>query len=326
MKLHLLALSALVLVGVATAGATHLPIFRDDREAEYTRHLVNQYHCVQVRDTNGAIAEDTAMIELFPNRAVPYLFRGMAHDAETRHSLAVADFTASLDRLPLDRDIQRETRGCTSTNACMLKISESLYYNRGVQYEAMGKHQVALDDLNQALATSPGMPEAHQVRAEAELALKKSRDCIAACDWAIAHGEPPVDKTYFIRGQANAGAGDFATAAKDLQSATVLRTDVDWLFRYQGRYQYKAGGIIDAISSLEKAVRDGDDSAKAQYYLGICYVMIGREAEAAESYRAGRLRQEPADLKEARQDIDDALRTHPGHALLLKARNWLAAD
>ena len=105
----------------------------------------------------NAIDNCTKAIQLKPDNAFAYLWRGQAYYALNNYQTAIDDFTKVIE----------------------LKPDAEVYYRRGAAYAALNNYQAAINDCTKAIELQPDFADAYFVRglAYAELGLPTT-----ACD------------------------------------------------------------------------------------------------------------------------------------------------
>lgn len=201
----------------------------------------------------------------------------------------------------------------------------TLRYDRALDDERTSQYALAGADVEKALQFAPDMKDAHFIRAQANLGLKRYRTAADDFHWLIKHQEDHLDYACLLSAQAHEGCGNHQRAIADTRKAIAARPEVHFLWDDLGWYQFKTGQVADAFTTDRKALSFADQKdANAAFNPGLCYAVIGDEAQAHAAYELGlqMLADEQA-LTGAREDIADELKTHPGNITLLKARQWV---
>ena len=291
------------------------------RFARYDTHRAKHFRAVEHGDTAAAIDEATAMISMLPDWFEGYMLRGEAYSRSGKHLRAITDLTASLDRLPGDRNQLKKLDRWTEA-----RTIATLHYDRAIEYERTSQYARSLADVENALQFDPDMKDAHFVRGQVYLGLKQYQKAADDFDWSIQHHDDHLDYAYLLSAQSQAGCNHYQRAVEDMHKAIEARPDVHDLWINLGWYQYKAGQVADAITSDQTALSFPDQKeATPAFNLGLCYAMTGNEARAHAAYEQGL--QMPASLSQvlpgAREDVADELKAHPGNPTLLKAQQWI---
>jgi tetratricopeptide (TPR) repeat protein len=98
------------------------------------------------------------------------------------------------------------------------------YYNRGLTYHKLEKHDQAIADYGKAIELDPGYSEAHYNRGHAFFELDEYGLAIADFDKAISL-DPDDAEAYVNRGSAYAKLGERDQAIADYEKALTLTTD-----------------------------------------------------------------------------------------------------
>ena len=293
------------------------------RYARYDTHRAKQFRAVERGDTAAAIDEATAMISMLPDWFEGYMLRGEAYSRSGKHLRAITDLTASLDRLPGDRNQLKKLDRWTEA-----RTVATLHYDRAIDYERTSQYARSLADVENALQFAPDMKDAHLIRAQANLGLKRYRKAADDFDWSIQHRDDHLDYAYYLSAQAQEGCGNHQRAISDTRKAIAARPEVHFLWGDLGWYLFKAGQFQDAIAMDRKALAFADQKeATPAFNLGLCYASIGDEAQARAAYERGL--QMPFNQQVttgAREEVTNELMTHPENATLLKAQQWLSAN
>ena len=194
-----IAAAALLLAGggayyfIASASASSAPQ-RAEKQYQLGMELIKPGTYPQ------AIAHFGNAIAVQPEYAEAYLQRGIVHQivGESEAALADLDHALALDpalaqaqsaRGKILRD-QGNIQGAIEAMTASIKIKPTMdaYYQRGLTYEALGQHQKAIDDYDQAIDLMSNAPYVYRSRAlakhnlgdlkgeEADRALANERD------------------------------------------------------------------------------------------------------------------------------------------------------
>jgi tetratricopeptide (TPR) repeat protein len=174
--------STALVVGVAlAAGGAYLYIASAPQRAE----AVFQEGMKLMGPGNYARAIDRfdAAVGTWPQHAEAYLQRGNAHKSQGDLDAALADFDQAIEVNPrlaaahtgrgsilLERgDMKRAMEAFT--RAIAIESSTDAYYQRGQAYDALGEHQKAVNDYDQAIAEQREAPYVYRARAMAKRSL-----------------------------------------------------------------------------------------------------------------------------------------------------------
>ena len=129
-------------------------------------------------DFQGAGAQFTKAIDIFPEYADAYLGRGKARQAAGQNQAALADFDKAIAIDPtlelaytlrgtLERsqgDVQKAL--ADFTRSIHLHPTADGYYQRGLTYQSLEQAQRAVENYNLAIAYDPGAPHIYRARAK----------------------------------------------------------------------------------------------------------------------------------------------------------------
>ena len=123
------------------------------------------------------------------------------------------------------------------------------YTTRGRLLHRERREPEALAACETALKLVPNYPDAHRLRLDVLLALKRYDDVIRSCDALLARENPSV-ALYELRGLARAGRQDYAGAIEDDTKALALSPDSvpllarrGWLYLVDGRATIGGPGL-----------------------------------------------------------------------------------
>jgi len=131
-------------------------------------------------DFQGAAAQFTKAIAIFPEYADAYLGRGKARQAAGQSKAALADFEKAIAINPLSElaytlhGTIEQSQGNTQqaladfTRSIHLRPTADAYYQRGLMYQALGESKRAMIDYDSAVTYNPGAPYIYLARAIAE--------------------------------------------------------------------------------------------------------------------------------------------------------------
>jgi len=97
------------------------------------------------------------------------------------------------------------------------------YINRGMANYHLEKYNVALIDVNKAIAISPDYSQAYEKRGEIKIALKNYKEAIEDFDKSLTIG-PRRSSTYHNRAAAKCFLNDFEGALTDLATAIEIKS------------------------------------------------------------------------------------------------------
>ena len=153
---------------------------------------------IMIGQINRAIEAFNKTIELNPNDADSYNYRGVAYFFRKHYAHAIADFDKAIQINP-DYDEAYNNRGVAYrgqgkydhaiadyTEAIRIKLDYAMAYNnRGVAYRELGKYDRAKEDYNEAIRIKPDYAEAYYNRGNAYLDKGKYNRAITDYNEAI---------------------------------------------------------------------------------------------------------------------------------------------
>ncbi len=149
----------------------------------------------------------------------------------------------------------------------------------------------ALDACETALKLVPNYPDAHRLRLDVLLALKRYDDVIRSCD-ALLSRENPSAALYELRGMARAGRQDYAGAIEDDTKALGLSPNSVPLRIGRGSLYLVTDAPRLAGRDFEEAIRLDPSSTEAFLGRGSARVLQGQHrlavADVEEALRLGK--------------------------------------
>jgi tetratricopeptide (TPR) repeat protein len=149
-------------------------------------HYREGMHLLGPGDLEGAAAQFSKAIAIFPAYADAYLGRGKARQAAGHSQAALADFERAIAIDPTS-DLAYISRGTIAraggdsqkaladfTRSIHLHPTSDAYYQRGMTYQALHQVKRALDDYDLAITYDPGAPYIYLARAIARRDLGDS--------------------------------------------------------------------------------------------------------------------------------------------------------
>jgi len=148
-----------------------------DRASSHYRQAM---HLLGPGDFQGAAAQFTRAIAIFPEYADAYLGRGKAWQAAGQSEAALADFEKAmaidptLDTAYIARGTIEASRGnpqkalADFTRAIHLHPTADGYYQRGLTYQKLDQPRLALADYDAAITSDPSAPYIYLARAAAK--------------------------------------------------------------------------------------------------------------------------------------------------------------
>lgn len=199
-----------------------------------------------------AINYFTKAIEIDPNNAEFYYYRGLAYRRQFKFKKSIADYTQAISINPNDIDF---------------------YIKRGFVYKKMRtkfKASKAIADFTQAISMNPNDAKIYCHRGDAHIIHGKP-DIIAAQnaaidDYTLAIQQDPNNQTYYVKCE---------DVYKEQYKYYVKRGDI-----YKEQEQYHA-----AIIDYNLAIKINPNKKDAYIYRGLAYEKLGELNKAIESYK-----------------------------------------
>jgi tetratricopeptide (TPR) repeat protein len=158
-------------------------------------------------NTDKAIDDWTAAIQLSPKNAPAYYNRAIVNSRRRQYNLAIRDSTTAIQLNP--------------------KYANA-YHNRGAYYYDTGDFDKAIADLSEAIRLDPNSVSTFDGRAQAYEGIGKFDDAIADYDRVIRFS-PKNAEDYAARGKAYFKKGNYKEALSDLQKSVQLFPNSDSL-------------------------------------------------------------------------------------------------
>ncbi len=159
-----------------------------------------------------------------------------------------------------------------------------------------GNLTAALAACEAAIARMPGREEAHRLRLDLLLKLKRHDDVIRSCDPIIVRGKASA-AIYERRALARAETRDFPGAIADFTSALTAGADRPALLRRRGWLYIVADAPRLALADFQEATRLDPGNADAHAGRGLARLRLGEHREAtADAQRAVSLGPPTSDL------------------------------
>jgi Flp pilus assembly protein TadD len=158
------------------------------------------------------------------------------------------------------------------------------YYNLGVAYQNVGRHQDAIEAYQQAIRIKPDYAEAHCNLGGTYGELGRHQDAVEACKQAI-RIKPDYAKAYYNLGVACHNLGRHQDAIEAYQQAIRNKPDYAEAYNNLGAAYHSLGRYQDAIKAYKQAIRIKPGYAEAHYNLGDAYLLSGDKGSALEEYK-----------------------------------------
>ncbi|HST03407.1 MAG TPA: tetratricopeptide repeat protein [Chloroflexia bacterium] len=179
-----------------------------------------------------ALKDFDAAIQLEPDKAEAYAFRGLAYYSQDDYDAAVIAYTEAIEH-----DNQYE----------------EAYFARGLSYQAKEEYDQAISDYDQYIKLDPHKSWAFRQRAEAYVYKGDPAQAIPDYTEAI-RLQPDYSDAYYGRGNAYLRLSDYDHAMQDYDK--VIELDPKYLLAYEGRgvVYYSIGEYTQAISEFTIAL------------------------------------------------------------------------
>lgn len=198
----------MLLVGYMSTKAV-LPSRESLEVDEYQRRMIE---LTQMGQHQAVIDHSTEEIRARPDALAAYLHRADAYRRSGEPDLAIADYTAALERIP---------------SGDVLAQAEILYA-RGLLWQQTDEHEMAVRDFDDRLAASPGCASTHAARALSLFQLGDLQRAQQDLNISI-ELNPHEPEAYDLRAQIRRTLGQSDGAELDLLRAKRLREGTaDW--------------------------------------------------------------------------------------------------
>lgn len=190
--------------------------YRAYQQASAQKHYLAGDVKLKAFDYEGAIADFSAAIAVFPDHADSYYRRGFAHSRRKEWVAAIADFDRALA-------LNGEPRAL-------------LLSHRATVRQASGDVAGAFDDANAAIRLDPKLAEAYRVRAAVSYDLGRKADALADFTKAI-ELEPDDAWQWAHRAMVRQDLGDTEQGLYDLREALKRDPSIEHAPILRGRFK-----------------------------------------------------------------------------------------
>jgi Flp pilus assembly protein TadD len=156
--------------------------------------------------------------------------------------------------------------------------------NLGVTYGKLGRHQDAIEAFKQAIRINPDYAKVHNNLGAAYLKLGRYQDAVEACKQAI-RIKPDYAEAHYSLGAAYLKLGRYQDAVEACKQAIRIKPDDAKAHCNLGAAYHSLGRYQDAIEAYKQAIRIKPDYAEAHYNLGNAYLLSGDKGSALEEYK-----------------------------------------
>jgi len=220
----------------------------------------------------------SAILETFPGSVVAqysigglYMRQGDFAEAEKHIDLAVqldpGNYKAWYNKGALYLRERKPEEALDALNRCLaLKDYPKAYFSRALLYQATGKPDLALADIEKTLADQPGNAKAYYIKADCLEQQGHINEAIDNYNKAIQYNSN--EPLFFIRrGLAYAKTKQMAAAQNDLETAVALNPDNGEALYFRGLIKSRNGG--NPCDDFRNALRHGYKQAQ-QALAGAC--------------------------------------------------------
>jgi len=187
------------------------------------------------------------------------------------------------------------------------RINPVYHSNRGLALAGLQRFAEAIASYDRALALRPGDAAVHYNRGNALLALGKPHDALQSYERAL-RARPDYAEALCNRGAALAALGRNAEALASYDRALALAPDSAEALSNRGNALKALGRFEDALASYERALAGRPDDVQAHFNRGVTLHELKRHELALASYeRALALRPDHAAALSNRGDVLRAL-------------------
>ena len=262
----------------------------------------------QQGDFEQAIQYYDKAINLNPNYAIAYFYRGNAYGNKGELDQAIQDFTKAIDLNPNDA---------------------KAYNNRGIAYGTKDDFDLAIQDFTKAIDLDPNYAKAYFYRGIAYSDKGELDQAIQDYDKAI-DLNPNDAKAYFYRGNAYSNKGDFDQAIQDYDKAIELDPQLAEVYNNRGNAYSDKGDFDQATQDYDEAIDLNPNDAKAYNNRGVAYSDKGDLDRAIQDYdkaidlnpndakaynNRGNAYSNKGELDQAIQDFTEAIDLDPNDAI-----------
>jgi len=244
-----------------------------------------------------AIDDFNLAVELDPNNAVAYNYRGISYNFLNEYKLAIHDFDAAIQIDPKEvaAYVNRGNSyaGLGDDNRAIqdydqaIKIDPQLaqaYNNRGLSYATLQDYPRALDDYTYAIQIDPHDEDPYNNRGVCYATLGNYSRAIQDYDKAIKIN-PQDASAYINRGNAYSGLGNERKAIEDYTIAIELIPEEPGAYVNRGNAYATLADYDNAIRDYTKAIQINPQYEKAYYYRWLIYQKLGKTMEAEMDFK-----------------------------------------
>ena len=232
-------------------------------------------------DIDGAIADFTRAIELYPKYSTAYTNRGLARKNKGDLDGAIADCTRAIELDPKDagaygnRGIAKQAQG--DLNGAIADYTRAIeldpkyaktYANRGLAKGVKGDVEGAIADCTRAIELDPKNVAAYTNRGIAKKDKGNLNEAIADYTRAV-ELDPKYANAYYNRGLAKGGKGDIDGAIADYTRVIEINPKDAVAYNERGIAKQTQGDLNGAIADYTRAAEVDPKYPNAYYNRGV---------------------------------------------------------
>lgn len=239
-------------------------------------------------------------MDLAPDNARPYYWRGGSHYAVYNYDEAVADYTQAIELDPAYAAAYYR-RGVVNyflddNEQAIADFSQAIelgpddpapYYWRGLTHYYLDNHEQALADLSVAVELDPDNPDPHFWQADIyQYGLRDFEQAVPAYTQALDLGYNKPGEVYRWRAEAYARQGLYEPALADYEQAIALSPGDTSAYNSMCWFGSLLGHAEDVLEACDEAVAMEPDSWDHHDSRGLARALTGDEAGAIEDFEA----------------------------------------
>jgi len=167
----------------------------------------------------------------------------------------------------------QEALKCFSKVLLKLRDDKTVYIARGVVYQDMGNHQLAIKDFNEAISNDPALSEGYYRRGVSKLATKCFHDAIKDFLTSEQH-QLGDDRNAGIPdglGQCYHALKDFDAARQHYDEAIQMEPRNTDFLQHRAQCYYDLGEHDSSIADLQNGLKINREDSQLFYKLGLSY-------------------------------------------------------
>ena len=218
----------------------------------------------------------------------PYIAAAAGQAAQGTAKMSTAELNRQLDICAKAKDAAEIVTACTaalSADTLLANNRPTVLFNRSVGYNRQNKADLALADLDQAIAIDPSQASYYTQRGHVRYGQSKYDAAVADYSQAIAK-KTPTAADFSNRGNAYFDLGDYAKAIPDYDASLNLAPDNAVVRAYRGSALLRLGRADEAVTDLSFMIVKGGDKVLPVDFgnRGIALAELGRTSEAAADF------------------------------------------